>query len=301
MILRSPSPAKEEASGFQPRPATNLLEAQIALAQRGIGSGSLDGVAGAQTEAAFRAFQFQQGLEETGRRDPDTEKALTLIRPPWTQYVVTLEDLSSLHPVPDTWLGKSEVPRLGYATLLELLGEKTHAHPRLLQKLNPEVRWDSVAPGMELVVPDAEYPPPRKAALIRISLAGRYLRAFDGNGNLLAHFPVSIGRVAEKRPVGALTVAVSVKDPNYTFDPAVFPESEEGKQIGHKLMIPPGPNNPVGVAWIGLNRPGYGIHGTPVPEQVGRTESHGCFRLANWNAEYLRRMVGVGTPVNVER
>ena len=296
-----PIPTTEGFSEFQPRPATNLLEAQIALAQRGIGSGSLDGVAGAQTESALRAFQYQQGIEETGRRDPDTEKALLLIRPPFKRYVVSQEDLSSLRQVPDTWLGKSEVPRLGHATLVELLGERTHAHPHLLQRLNPGVRWDTIVAGTELVVPDTEYPPPRKAALIRISLAGRYLRAYDSNGNLLVHFPVSIGRVAEKRPVGALSVVVSVKDPNYTFDPAVFPESEEGKQIGHKLMIPPGPNNPVGVAWIGLNRPGYGIHGTPGPEQVGRTESHGCFRLANWNADYLRRMVGVGTPVNVER
>ena len=101
--------------------------------------------------------------------------------------------------------------------------------------------------------------------------------------------------------VGALSVVVSVKDPNYTFDPAVFPESAEGRQLGRKLLIPPGPNNPVGLAWIGLSRPGYGIHGTPGPEQVGRTESHGCFRLANWNAEQLRRMISVGTPVRVER
>ena len=89
-------------------------------------------------------------------------------------------------------------------------------------------------------------------------------------------------------------------NPNYTFDPAVFPESAEGRALKRKLLIPPGPNNPVGIAWIGLSRPGYGIHGTPVPEQVGRTESHGCFRLANWNADYLRQMVWVGMPVSVE-
>lgn len=197
--------------------------------------------------------------------------------------------------------GEVEVPRLGHATLVELLGERTHAHPHLLQRLNPGVRWDTIVAGTELVVPDTEYPPPRKAALIRISLAGRYLRAYDSNGNLLAHFPVSIGRVAEKRPVGALSVVVSVKDPNYTFDPSVFPESEEGKQIGHKLMIPPGPNNP-GRCRVDRTQPSRLRHSRHAgPEQVGRTESHGCFRLANWNAEYLRRMVGVGTPVNVER
>ena len=135
---------------------------------------------------------------------------------------------------------------------------------------------------------------------MRVNLTQKWIRAFDANGRLLAHFPCSIGKIADKRPVGELSVAVAVKDPNYTFNPEVFPESEEGRKLGRKLVVPPGPNNPVGVAWIGLSKPGYGIHGTPVPEKVGRTESHGCFRLANWNADYLRQMVRVGTPVWIE-
>jgi lipoprotein-anchoring transpeptidase ErfK/SrfK len=135
---------------------------------------------------------------------------------------------------------------------------------------------------------------------VRISLAQRRLEALDAASNLVAFFPCSIGRVAEKRPVGELRVAVVAPNPNYTFDPDVFPESEEGRRLGRKLILPPGPNNPVGTAWIGLSRAGYGIHGNPSPEQVGRTESHGCFRLANWNAEYLARLVTVGTPVWIE-
>ena len=95
-------------------------------------------------------------------------------------------------------------------------------------------------------------------------------------------------------------MVVTVPNPDYTWDPAVFPESPEARTVGRKLRLPPGPNNPVGVAWIGLNRAGYGIHGTPKPEEVGRTESHGCFRLANWNAELLRRMAWPGLPVRVE-
>jgi lipoprotein-anchoring transpeptidase ErfK/SrfK len=88
-------------------------------------------------------------------------------------------------------------------------------------------------------------------------------------------------------------------DPNYTFDPSLFPESAEARRLSTRLVLPPGPNNPVGVAWVGLDKPGYGIHGTPIPEQVGRTESHGCFRLTNWNAERLLQMVWVGLPVQV--
>ena len=111
---------------------------------------------------------------------------------------------------------------------------------------------------------------------------------------------MSIAKKVEKRPVGELHVTVIIPDPNYTFDPEVFPESEEGKELGRKLIIPPGPNNPVGVAWVGLDRPGYGMHGTPDPEKVGRTESHGCFRLANWDAKALLELVWIGLPVDVE-
>jgi len=94
-----------------------------------------------------------------------------------------------------------------------------------------------------------------------------------------------------------LRVVSLAANPNYTFNPRIFPESTEARELDRKLLLQPGPNNPVGVVWIGLNRPGYGIHGTPSPEQVGRTESHGCFRLANWNAEYLRQLAWVGLPV----
>jgi hypothetical protein len=131
-------------------------------------------------------------------------------------------------------------------------------------------------------------------------LADKVLEAFDAETNLLVHFPCSIAQRVEKRPVGELHVAAIAPNPNYTFDPEVFPESPEAQQIKTKLIIPPGPNNPVGTVWISLDKPGYGIHGTPGPEQVGRTESHGCFRLANWNAERLLSLVWVGLPVYIE-
>ena len=92
---------------------------------------------------------------------------------------------------------------------------------------------------------------------------------------------------------------VLVENPNYTFDPKRFPNTPEGQTLTNKLIIPPGPNNPVGIAWIGLDKPGYGIHGTPIPEKVGRTESLGCFRLANWNAADLLDFVWNGMPIYV--
>jgi lipoprotein-anchoring transpeptidase ErfK/SrfK len=285
---------------WSPRGATNYLEAQIALAGMGISSGSIDGVGGAQTAAALKAFQLQQGLEQTGWLDRNTRKALMLKSPPWVPYRVGPEDLLRLAPVPDTWVARSQVAGLEHETLLERLAERFQSHPALLRKLNPTVDWTQPAEGLELTVPSLPPVPARRAGIIRISLPGRFLRVFDTGGRLIAHFPCSIARRVEKRPVGDLQVVVTVPNPDYTWDPEVFPESPESRTVGRRLRIPPGPNNPVGIAWIGLNRSGYGIHGTPKPEEVGRTESHGCFRLANWNAELLRRMAWPGLTVRVE-
>lgn len=287
-------------SGTFPRPPQNTFEVQLALARNGISSGSLDGVVGSQTRAALKAFQLREGLTETGVADAVTKARLQLTQPPLTNYLVTSNDLARLQPLSTTWLGKSQQSGLDYESILELVAERGHAHPALIKRLNPTVDWTNLTAGVELRVPNVAYPAPRtKAAFVLIHLAGKTLQAFDSSTNLIAHFPCSIAARVEKRPVGELAVMVVAPNPNYTFDPEVFPESAEARQIGRKLILPPGPNNPVGVAWIGLDRPGYGIHGTPAPEQVGRTESHGCFRLANWNAEYLLRLVTAGTPVRV--
>jgi lipoprotein-anchoring transpeptidase ErfK/SrfK len=284
-----------------PRPVRDGLEAQVALMRRGISSGSIDGAIGSQTRAALAAFQRAQHLPETATLDADTKQKLLLDAPMVADYEVTTNDLARLQTIGKTWIEKSQQSALDYETILELVAEQSHAHPLLIQKLNPDVDWSNVAPGTFLKVPDANYPEPAdKAAFVVIHLSEKFLEAFDSATNLIFHCPCSIAAKVEKRPVGELHVSVVAPNPNYTFDPAVYPESPEAQAIGHKLIVPPGPNNPVGVAWIGLDKPGYGMHGTPIPEQVGRTESHGCFRLANWNAEFLLKLVWVGLPVRVE-
>lgn len=256
---------------------------------------------GAQTRAALIAFQRARNLPNTGELDAATRAALALDATPLTSLTIGSNDLARLQPISKTWLGKSQQIALEYETILELVAERGHASPNLVRRLNPAVNWTNVVVGTEVQIPDVEYPPPTgKAAFVIISLAERRLQAFDANTNLLAHFPCSIAAKFEKRPVGELHVTAIAPNPDYTFNPEVFPESEEARQLKTKLILPPGPNNPVGTAWISLDRPGYGMHGTPSPEQVGRTESHGCFRLANWNAEYLIKLVSVGMPVFVE-
>ncbi|HEX5398712.1 MAG TPA: L,D-transpeptidase family protein [Verrucomicrobiae bacterium] len=285
-----------------PRPARDVvLEAQIALARRGISPGVIDAAIGSQTRAAISVFQETQHLPQTGRLDADTRARLTLDAPMLTNYLVTTNDLAQLQPLGKTWLAKSQQSALAYETELELVAEKSHSNPLLILKLNPNVTWTNITAGTVLKIPDVKYPEPaNRAAFVIIHLSQKFLEAFDDNTNLLAHFPCSIAAKVEKRPVGELHVIVLAPNPNYTVNPDLFPESAELQALGHKLILLPGPNNPVGVAWIGLDRPGYGIHGTPVPELVGRTESHGCFRLANWDAEYLIKLVWVGMPVFVE-
>jgi lipoprotein-anchoring transpeptidase ErfK/SrfK len=279
-----------------------ILRVQLALSRHAISSGSLDGMMGPQTRAALRAFQQQQGLPVTGAPDSATLAELELEAPLYTHYVITAEDLAGLQPLGKTWLAKSEQGRLAYETLLELVAEKSHSNPKLVRWLNPQVDWERARAGLSVQVVNAEYPPPaEKAALLRIFLQERKLQVFGAGSNLLAHFPCSIAARVDKRPLGEeLHIAALAPNPNYTFDPEVFPESAEARQLGRKLILQPGPNNPVGTMWLSLDKPGYGIHGTPKPEDVGRTESHGCFRLANWNAEHLLKLVTVGTPVFVE-
>lgn len=279
----------------------NVFEAQLALDRMGISPGSLDGVAGSQTRAAIRSFQQREALPETGELDSATRSRLAFLPPAYVNYTVTSADIARLRPVSSTWLGKSQQDRLDYSTIIELVSELGHAHPDYLRRINPSLNWTNVTAGTVVTIPNASRPSPRsRAALVRIKLSERTLRAFDQNGRLLAHFPVSIAQFVEKRLVGELRVEKAAEGPNYRFDPKVFPESTEGRKLGRPLMLPPGPNNPVGTAWIGLDKPGYGIHGTPAPEAVGRTESHGCFRLANWNAEYLLKLVWKGMPVRVD-
>jgi hypothetical protein len=179
-----------------------------------------------------------------------------------------------------------------------MYAEKYHCKQSYLRSINPGV--ESISSGTVLNVPNLEpLVPTAQAASLRISLSDTSIEALDANGRIIGFFPCSIAADKAKRPNGALQVVSVVPDPDYTFDPSLFKEAAAQEHLTHKLLIPPGPRNPVGTAWIGLNLPGYGIHGTPEPENISRTQSHGCFRLANWNARTVLRMVKVGTPVEV--
>jgi lipoprotein-anchoring transpeptidase ErfK/SrfK len=296
-----PSLGTRLGGGWTNRPVQNTLEAQIALANLGFSPGSIDGVGGPRTRNALKAFQESQRLATSGDLDPATRRRLILTEYPYTNYVITARDVERLMPIPATWLEKSRLPRLDYENLLELVSEMARAHPDFIQRLNQGTDWTNVAAGTTVLIPNlAPLRVTNKAASARIRLGDHVLRLLDESTNLLAQFPCSIARSVDKRPIGELHVTVLIPFPDYTWDPLNYPQSPEAQKLQSKLILPPGPNNPVGLAWIGLDRAGYGIHGTPWPERVGQAESLGCFRLANWNAEVLLRAAWVGMPVFVD-
>lgn len=289
----------------RPRPVgreiRNSAELQIALARSGFSPGSIDGVEGTQSKQALLAYQSAKGLEPSGVLDDATHAILKIEEPTHAQVEISLSTLAAIDPKPQTWVERGERSRMAYNSLVELIAERTQADPDYILALNPGLDWSTVRAGDRILAPlVGNYQIEKPLDHIRIRLSERTLAAVSSSGETIFHAPVSIARNVEKRPSGELSVKVRVADPNYTFNPAILSATAAREGITEKFIIQPGPNNPVGTVWIGLSLPSYGIHGTPEPEKVGRTESSGCFRLANWNAQTLLATVDVGTRVIVE-
>lgn len=300
----APSRAPSSASLSTPLSLRQTIALQTLLDRHNFSCNCADGRIGFRTRAALRAWQETHGLPPTGLPDAATLAELGDLDHAYTSYTITAEDHAQLTRNPTTWLGRSQIPRLGYTTILETIAERGHATQQAIRDLNPQVTaWPDPPAGTTVTIPDVGPTvtgKPAHAAHIKISIGGKLVRVFDGAGNQLAQFPCSIARDPKKREPCEISVVAIAPNPNYIFDPALFTDDPESATLQGKLLIPPGPRNPVGIAWVGLSKTGYGIHGTPKPEDIGKTESHGCFRLANWNALKLLHLVEIGTPVTVE-
>ncbi len=269
---------------------------QLALERVGFSPGLIDGLHGAKTTNSLREFQRARGLPVTGVPDTATRAALHVDEEDAiVRYTVRPEDKAAVGPLPKGWVERSRLDRMPYPSLLEAICEKFHCSSGLLAKLNPGKSLGALAVGDVLMVPNAmEEPPPARAARLEVDVLNKTIRALSPKGETVALFYCSVAAKKEKLPHGAGEVVVVAENPPYTFDPKMWPEV---KGVDRILTIPPGPRNPVGIRWIGLNLPGVGMHGTPNPELIGKTGSHGCIRLTNWDAVRLARMVSVGTPV----
>ncbi len=302
-------PALLCAAAQEPAPASAVLappsaaqrataQLQILLDRAGFTVGFIDGQRGPRSDRALADYRKARGVE-SGKIEEILAKEI--VAPPWTVYTVTTGDLARVGEAPADWQAASLIPRMACTSLVETLSETFHCSPRLLQRLNPsEKTWDAATVGRSLCVPNVLPPPPLPhAARLEIDCQTFRIRAFDAASALVASFPVSIAADRARVPKGALKIAAFAPDPTYVFDPDNFPESARARAIGRKLILPPGPNNPVGVFWMSLSRPGFGLHGTPHPETIGRPESHGCFRMTNWDVQRLGKIVETATPLEV--
>jgi hypothetical protein len=269
---------------------------QAGLDRAGFSPGLIDGGMGAKTQVALEAFQSLAKLTVTGRPDAATRAALGIdSQASVMRYVISPADAADVAPPPETWLAKSKAGRLRYASLWSLVAERGHCSRWLLGHFNPKMNLDRLKAGDALLIPNvADSAPPVCALRLDIDFDAKTISVIDKSGRVVGLFHCSIAKYKWKRPSGTCKVAVVRQNPDYLFDPKMWPEVKDVKQ---KLLIPPGPRNPVGLCWIGLSLDGFGIHGTPEPEMIGKTGSHGCFRLTNWDAVRLGQMVRVGTPV----
>jgi lipoprotein-anchoring transpeptidase ErfK/SrfK len=280
-------------SGFH----LDTLALQVLLDRQNLSCNCVDGMWGARTEIALVTWQTLQGLPATGIPDASVLEALGGATNILTRYTVTEADLANIAPVPDAWEERAKLPAMNYETIQEMLAEKGHTSQRALERLNPGLAWPNPPAGADVVLPNCPASVSGRASSVRIALTRMEISAFDADGKMIALFPCSIARDKSRRPAGELRVKNIAPNPTYLYDPQLF---VPGGPKTSKLVIPPGPNNPVGLAWAGLSLQGYGVHGAPLPERIGNAESHGCFRLANWNAVKLIGMVRPGVPVVVE-
>jgi lipoprotein-anchoring transpeptidase ErfK/SrfK len=271
-----------------------MLEVQVLLARAHFSSGEIDGKGGLNTDHAIAAF-------EKARRIPSGDKArlLEALGGSTTEavvaYTIAADDVAGpFEPIPADLMEQAKLTRLGYQSPLEELGEKFHCSPALLKQLNPQATF---AAGEEIRVPNVltiDALPAAPKATVTVSKHDSVLTVTDADGQVIFHAPVTTGSQHDPLPIGAWVVNAVARNPTFNYNPDLFWDAEPTQA---KAKIPAGPNNPVGVVWIDINKPHYGLHGTPEPQLVGHAQSHGCVRLTNWDATALAGVVAKGTKV----
>ena len=302
---RRPDQAHQTRRAQQPSlPCGNLLAFQVLMDREGFSSGQIDGAAGPNFQHAVSALQAARNLAVSGEADCATWEALNgdNAKDILTSYTITDEDVHADYQssIPKDLVEQAQLSDLGYMSMLECLSERFHASPALIRRLNAGT---PMAAGQTISVPavtpfDASAKPnPRSDAgdlTIVVSRDDSSLRAIRADGSVVLFAPVTTGSEHDPLPTGDWTVKGVQWRPPFHYNPDLF---WDAKPEHTKATIKPGPNNPVGVVWIALSLEHYGLHGTPAPEHVGHTASHGCVRLTNWDAARVASLVKPGTAV----
>ncbi|WP_243406045.1 L,D-transpeptidase [Sphingosinicella sp. YJ22] len=273
----------------------DVLAVQILLDRSRHSPGVIDGLSGGNTERAIRAYQRANGLEVTGELSQGLLDRLADAHPGdlVRRHTLTEEEVSGpFVSVPDGFEAMAELDRLAYERPSEKIAEKYHMDEDFLRALNPDADFGRAGTEILIVQPgDEQIGQPVER--IEIDKAARAVRAYAGDGTLLATYPATVGSSTFPSPSGSMTVNAVAPDATYHFNPS-------GRSWGpdRQITIAAGPNNPVGGIWIDLSKDGYGIHGSPAPQLIGKTASHGCVRLTNWDARELAQAVSQGTAVH---
>jgi lipoprotein-anchoring transpeptidase ErfK/SrfK len=277
----------------------SVMRAQILLDRARFSPGEIDARYGDDLRIAVTGYRAANKLPATESIDSDMWKLLNAdSRPLMTTYTIAEADVRGpFVPIPKDVQQQAQMKWMGYESPQEGLAEKFHVSPRLLAELNPGKTLKTA--GEQLVVPDVTRGPYRRAARVVVSGSKRTVTAFDSGRKLIAQYPATMGGGHDPLPVGTWKVTVVEQNPWFFYDPAHLTWNADPQEA--KAKLPPGPNNPVGVVWIGLSKPHYGIHGSPDPGHIRHGESSGCMRLTNWDAEDLAHMVRRGTPVISEK
>jgi lipoprotein-anchoring transpeptidase ErfK/SrfK len=326
-VAQDPEKRERDDPAAQPRPAQNaqattdkfdgtVFHAQVLLDRAGFSPGVIDGMAGISFEYAVKGFQEARGLAVTGQLDQQTRAALLQDRAPSTLRLRIDESDAQgpFTPIPEEPEQQAKMERLAYRNLLEKLSEKFHTTPATIIALNspdtvlragtvlrlPNVlpasrSYANVKPDVAQLLSDLNVngrQPEGKRVVVDKS--DKIVRVYDDNERLIAQFPATLGSEKDPLPLGNWKVNSLAFNPPFKYQPQLFWDVEDTEK---EQMLPPGPNGPVGVVWIDLNREHIGLHGTNSPETIKRAESHGCVRLTNWDAARLTQMIGNGTPV----
>ncbi|MFB9264679.1 L,D-transpeptidase family protein [Bradyrhizobium erythrophlei] len=294
--INAAEPSRKTLSNDKPTPAGVRL--QVLLDRARFSPGEIDGRFGENAKKALRAYAEAQQLPVTDEVTDDVWKRLQADdRPVVANYTIAEKDVAGpfLRKLPARMEEMKDIPKLSYTSSREGLAEKFHMSEQLLSALNPGQRFDRAGDVIAVIDTGAgQAKTSEKADRVEVDKRRQTVRLFDKTSTPIGFYPATVGSEEKPSPTGTLKVTEINRNPTYRYDPKYH---FKGVHSRRPFTIRPGPNNPVGTVWINLSAEGYGIHGTPSPGKVSKTQSHGCVRLTNWDAERVAERVSKGTPV----